>query len=284
MSSSRRAYRVLLLGLASLFMTGGILFLRWSWSDVQTATLAPVVELRVNHQRAASLNQGAPIRFDVNLVAIGSDGMSVGGRWAPWYQRVHLELEDGDTLPWELTHAGSASSGRFFRNARGELDARVETRSVARLHTSSFHSVSFEAAPQATTAVMPNRYRVRAVLEIPAWIFWSWRGRVTSAPVVVDIRRDDPALRSGYLATAAAYYLRRLRFSEARPLVDELVRRTPDRSEPYVLLGQILEGLDDRQGAIDAYARALELVSRRTRYEEPVDLIDRIGRLAVGSR
>jgi len=45
---------------------------------------------------------------------------------------------------------------------------------------------------------------------------------------------------------------------------------------------QMKAWLDDRQGAIDAYARALQLMPHT--YEEPVELIERMGRLMTHGR
>jgi hypothetical protein len=267
------------MGVASLVLLAGAWLAMRRTTRGGTSAARPIVELRVNGRHKAVGNEGAPVRFDVTLAAAPGAGVVVGSRWRPWHRLIYLELENGRALPWPVQQDARPSSLTMSLDSEGGLVVASEILAAVPLDGRRINTVAFESSPGAIGA---GTYRVRAVLEAPSWMFWAWHGRVTSAPVVVDIRRGDPALEGERLAATAVYYLRRGRYAEARPLADTLVQRDPRRSGSHALMGRVLEGLGDRQGAIDAYARALQLMPRT--YEEPAELIDRMGRLVAGGQ
>jgi hypothetical protein len=191
-------------------------------------------------------------------------------------------MADGQHLSWPLSQEDRPFSTRMVAKPASGITVRREVLASAPLDGTYVHTVSFVVSPEGTATLTPGRHEVRAVLEAPFWLIGSWRGRVSSAAAVVEIRSADPSLEQTRMAASISYYVERGRYSEARPLVEQLVARAPESSGPQVLLGRVLEGLGDRQGAVDAYTRALRRTPRT--YEEPADLIDRIARLTMRLR
>ncbi len=211
-----------------------------------------VLQLRADLRKHIVVNQGASFRLEITLAAV--HGTTLGATADGWDRRVSLALANGAPLPWSLDRAGPSTV--------------IEDRA---------QSVVYDTSPQASSTIAPDRYELIATLAGEVG-----QPAVRSRPVVVELRAADPKLERARQASAAAYFIRHAKYAEARALAEALVAKAPEKSGPYVLLGRSLEGLADRKGAIDAYTRALRLMPRL--YEEPGELVDRIGRLIVASR
>lgn len=82
---------------------------------------------------------------------------------------------------------------------------------------------------------------------------------------------------TGYALNLASLQLRRYRLAEARDALDDLLQAHPTCAEGHLLMGDVLDLMDDRAGALAAYDRAIQdgegtLVDTATRAR------DRVGR------
>jgi hypothetical protein len=242
----------------------------------------------VNGAARVELTPGTPLVLEVSLGSGPRDpARSVGSRLRPWHALIRLVAADGGAPPWRVERMGEPRSLAVLPDAENRLQVGAETGPVARLEAGRrVHTVGFAAGPEATAALPPGEYRLRAVVETPFWLRWGWHGRAVSGEVVVAVRDPTQAfprravLEAERAARSAGYHVRAGRGDDALRSAQELLALEPERARSHAVLGDALAISERRPEALAAYRRALALLPPS--YEEPVGLVRRIEELARG--
>ena len=255
-------------------------------SSLEASAVRPGVTLLVNLERKLVITPGTPLQMEVSLTSAPSaPGVSLGARWRPWHAYVRLEdAATGDAAPWALQFV-SATSTALEPGADGSQITST-TSPVAHLERGrQVHTVSYVAAPTVTEQARPGVYRLRAVLQIPRWHVWGWRGQAVSSLVTITVMsRDDgkegiAELEKQRVRYSAKYYLSAGQIADARRATEELLARGTGDPATHVLLGDVFVAENQADRALAEYRRALALLPRSN--EEPTFLLERIARASV---
>ena len=245
------------------------------------ANAAPVLTLVVNGEASVDVLPGTPLVFELTLKGERRGTVAVGNALRPWHNLIRLEDEHGRPLPWPVSAHGEPNGISVdFSGAHPAIS--TERTAVAHLEWQrSEYTVAFAVDPH-QTARLSGTIHVRGVLESPWWHWSSWRGKVTSRGVAINVRSESggSTLHLQRLLLSAKFFLDRREYDKANAASEELARLAPDRAIAEILRGDALVGLNQPARAMAAYRRALALGGRG--YEEPVLLLDRIARASAG--
>jgi hypothetical protein len=264
-------------------------WMAWRRPSAQAPPLG--VTLLVNHGSHVEVTPGTPLVFEVSITSSASSAsVSIGSRWRSWHRLIRLEASGRAGMPWALSSGGPPRSLSVVPTTDGRPDIRTETNVPPIAHFErgqQVYTITEVASPEAAAGVPPGAYRVRAVVETPAWMLWGWRGRALSQPVTIVVRDPSRAgdkresLEKQRLARVAGFYIAAARFTEAEGTARQLLAVEPEQSRSHILLGDALAGLKRRQEALAAYRRAMALLPRS--YDAPTVLMDRIRRVVDGT-
>ena len=228
--------------------------------------MALALELTANGAAEVSLPGGALLTLVVSLSNPATEPVELGLSVAPWWTKLEIVDAKDRQVFWPF-----------------ETLSHYPDENVVRLAEGGSAQIELGLGPEDVGGIPIGSYEVRARLAVPGE-----PEPAESDPVTVKVLREDMsdevATSPEHLTALATYLTKRRRHVEARAVIDELLQVGVASMSGLVLLGELQEQLQDREGAIRTYAHAEQLFWEQNPRspEGPEILAARIVRLRRG--
>jgi hypothetical protein len=241
----------------------------------------PVLTLHTAGGSRTTIGAGTPLSLEIFVNGTrDAAGPSIGGWLRPWHQLIHIEASrDNQPISLPLVET-SRPHVREFVLAAGDRPPTIRdgtARTAALDGLRRVYRAGLAASPEATSQLPAGTYRLTAVLRVPRWQFWGWRGRAESHPLIIEVIGTEPAPQR--LAATARFFFETRQFEEAARAAREWGALDTESARARMILGDALFEIGQRQPAREAYENALDIANARPGKERPSPILDRLDRL-----
>jgi hypothetical protein len=228
--------------------------------------VALALELTANGSAEVALPGGALLTLLVSLSNPSADPVEVGLSVAPWWTKLEVVDAKERQVFWPF-----------------EMLSHYPDENIVRLAEGGSAQVELGLGPDDVAGIPVGSYAIRARLPVPGEAEPA-ESNAVAVKVLREDLTDDEAKSPEHLTALATYLTKRRRHVEARAVIDELLQVGVASMSGLVLLGELQEQLQDREGAIRTYAHAEQLFWEQNpdSPEGPEILAARIVRLRRG--
>ena len=203
--------------------------------------MALALELTANGGAEVSLPGGALLTLVVSLSNPAADAVELGLSVAPWWTKLEVVDANDRQVFWPF-----------------EMLSHYPDENVVRLAEGGSAQLELGLGPEDVGGIPIGSYLIRARLPVPG----EPKPAESNSVDVTVLRQDlseEEATSPEHLTALATYLTKRRHHVEARAVIDQLLKVGVASMSGLVLLGELQEQLQDREGAIRTYAHAEHL-------------------------